>query len=360
MSSTTSASGASPTDPLAIASCSGPKATINNQSRNLDLSDALSGGSSSLTYIGGIFDANESENQDATYLETDAVPIVLLPKPESKDSAVEDRTIQKLVDRSRDAATLTVRLPYGVSTPTDGGLTTCYDGGRSFEADFLHKNQHLVKERKYNPNRSVIEQVRDELNANGVKLQSAIDPKSYYIPCTRLYSIMTYDTVCFLLHECDEEMSRLDVERLAGDIAPRLSSNATTSFRRIFAILILIRKPKAILEFHARTLDDSQLPYNFESEPSPESTPHPLSQLFQESEWKDGDVRDFCREQWEVWPAFFSVKGKKLVHYQCRPGEVLPFQKIRQKIKKGGYGEVACYKLHPDQQNLVRYTVCVY
>lgn len=352
-----------PTNSIIVGGSSGTNETSKEQPRNLGPFSGISRRSSSLTrHAGTKFDDNETEGRESTGIERDSVSIVLSQQPESENTAAKDGKVEILVKKSSDALTvqspLIVHSPLGVLTPTEGGLTTCDDGGRTFEADFLAENEDMVNERTYDSGHSVIEQVRDDLDATSVKLQSAIDPKSWYISCTSLHAIMTFKTACLLLHEIDAGMSQSYVEQVAEEIAPPLSRRYATSFRRIFAILILIRKPKAILELHARSLDDSQL-CKFDSEPSSGSPLHPMLEFFRDAKWKDGDIRDFCRVQWEVWPVFFSVTGRKVIHYECRAGEILPFRKINQKIMKGGYGEVACYELHPHQQTLVRYTVSI-
>jgi hypothetical protein len=236
-------------------------------------------------------------------------------------------------------------------TPTDGGLTTCDDGGHDFEVEFLKNNPTLIVARDYSMRRPVVESVRDDLNARGTKIQSATDSKGWFIPCTRLHQIMTYETIRLLLHECDPTLSEKLVREKAAKIAPSLESS-TNPFRRVFAILILIRKPSAIFSFLENEIDDTQLPFYVDEEDRP---PH---DVFQIADWKDQDIRDFCQTQWEIWPVFFSVKGEKIVHYECRRGEILPFVNHEWRfIKKGGSGEIACYGLHSHQQSLKRYTV---
>lgn len=271
--------------------------------------------------------------------------IDLSPKGEHETTSLYERQLPFLTPG------LDVPSALQQSTQTEGGLTTCGDGGHGFEANYLRNNTELVVARDYSNHSSVIESVRDDLNARESKLESAASPNAWFIPCTNLHQIMTFETVYQLLGKCDPGLPESSIREKAARITPPFESSLSP-FRRVFAILILIRKESAIFRFLDNGIDDFQLPLYFDNEERPESD------IFQIADFKDQDIRDFCRTQWEVWPVFFSSQNGKIVHYECRRGEILPFMKHKWKLnKKGGSGELACYALHPHQQDFTRHTV---
>jgi hypothetical protein len=242
-----------------------------------------------------------------------------------------------------------------VTVVTEGGMTTCDDGGHDFEGLFLKNNPHRIPHRSYASSQTVLERVRKDLNADGTKIRSAAGSRPFFIPCTSLYSIMSQETVGLLLQETypNEDLGETTKEV----VAPLLAG--ARSFRRAFAILILINKQADLRWFVEKGIDDSQLPFDFDEMNHPSAE---FMELRVNSAWETEDFRRFCHTRLEVSPVFFSVSGpsnkEKIVHYQCRLGEVLPFVEHEWTInKQGGFGEVTSYKLHEDQQNLHRYTV---
>jgi serine/threonine protein kinase len=318
-------------------------------------------------YIGGAFDSSDME-RIASNAESNAdveienilsikreigggdddISINLQSTPGHMNEATDERPLL-FNTGSDDPLPLTLKPPAHM----ERALTTCDDGGHVFEADFLRTHPELIIGRDYSKRVPVLKSVRDDLNAGGTKLRSATEVQhTYFIPCTTLHQIMTEQTVRLLLRECDTTLATNVIHQQAAKIAPPLQFNLSP-FRRVFAILILIRKPLVIFSFLKNGINDSLLPFELDEDDGP---PHAI---FTEDDWGDQDIRDFCRTQWEVWPVFFSGQGEKIVHYECRRGEILPFTIAEQEwklFKKGGNGEITSYQLHPHQQSLTRYT----
>lgn len=237
-----------------------------------------------------------------------------------------------------------------LSIVTEGGMTTCSDGGRELERLFLRSNPDRVSHRNFSTAKSIVRTVKKELNADKTKLQSAAGSKPFFIPCTAIHSIISQETVDLLLQELypNETLGKMNKEVLA----PELPS--APSFRRTITILILIDKSKYLRWFFRNDISDSELPFDFGE------MMDPLSR-YAELGWEPEDFRNFCRVRSEVSPVFFSVskseEREKIVHYRCHSGEVLPFTKQHELAAKGGFGEVSSYDLHEDQQDLHRYTV---
>ena len=222
-----------------------------------------------------------------------------------------------------------------LSIVTEGGMTTCGDGGQNLERNFLKDNPGKVFHRSYASVESVVKSVRRDLNADVTKVQSAENSKPFFIPCTALYSIMSQETVGLLLRELypSENLGMMNKEVLAP-----LSPGAP-SFRRTIAILILIHKQGDLRWFFQQNIDDSELPFDFIEMKNPNSEYANLG-------WETEDFRNFCRVRSEVSPVFFAVsksnQKEKIVHYQCRAGEVVPFTKHNWRVR-AGFGEVSSY-----------------
>jgi hypothetical protein len=279
--------------------------------------------------------------------------------PSPKDLPFPEKTTSQNVRRVNGNC-LSVQMSSKPTTPshsqsstlsivTEGGMTTCGDGGQNLERLFLANNPGRVSHRSYAAAQSVVKIVRKELNADETKVQSAANSKPFFIPCTALYSILSQGTVGLLLQELypGEKLGKMNKEVLAP-LPP-----GAPSFRRTIAILILIHKQADLRWFFQQDINDSELPFDFVEMKDPNSK-------YAELDWETEDFRNFCRVRSEVSPVFFAVskfdEKEKIVHYQCRTGEVVPFTKHNWTVR-AGFGEVSSYDLHEDQQNLHRYTV---
>jgi hypothetical protein len=273
------------------------------------------------------------------------------PSPEETTGQNVRRVNSKLLGIQTGSKPTTPSLSQAstLSIVTEGGMTTCGDGGQNLERLFLKNNPGKVSHRSYAAVESVVKSVRTDLNADETKVQSAANSKPFFIPCTALYSIMSQETVGLLLTELypGEKLGMMNKKVLA----PLLPG--APSFRRTIAILILIHKQADLRWFFQQDINDSELPFDFIEMKNPRSK-------YAELGWETEDFRNFCRVRSEVSPVFFAVsksdEKEKIVHYQCRSGEVVPFTKHNWTVR-AGFGEVSSYNLHEDQQNLHRYTV---
>ena len=239
------------------------------------------------------------------------------------------------------------------------------------------------------------------------RVLSAIGPNNWFIPCTELVRIMRREVVIKLLPECVAGPLSEDYRmELAEKICP--SDDSLPSYKHILATLVLIGKQGAIMDFVNHDINDNRLPLEMVLV---KNSPHVLCTRDKErgttdflpftQHWNKKHLADFNRAQWETEPLFFSTDGDKIVHYKCRPGEILPFvhkdtgyesgenspitsshsspidqrpgrtdTRLTKDSKtsktsssrtdpdmEGGYGKVFIYRLHPSQQSLKRYTV---
>lgn len=242
-----------------------------------------------------------------------------------------------------------------LSVVTEGGMTICSDGGQELERMFLTRNPNRVSHRTYTEAKSIVKTIKKELNLDTTKLQSAVAPQPFFIPCTALHSIISQETVDLLLQELypNKKLGQMNKDVLV----PSLPS--ARSFRRTIAILILIDKSAYLNWFFEKDISDKELPLDFSEMQDPRSIYAELAGFG----WEPEDFRNFCRARAEVSPVFFSVSNsderEKIVHYRCRSDEVLPFTQQHGLTAKGGFGKVSSYDLHEDQQNLHRHTVRV-
>lgn len=127
------------------------------------------------------------------------------------------------------------------------------------------------------------------------------------------------------------------------------------SFRKIFAILLLIEHPLKIRRFIEEGVCDSDLP--FQKIPlGKRRTPFELRRrTFSDQSlrcfqgWKFGPLDMFYKYQWNVLAPSFASGEEKLVKF---PSDlILPFTSMRSTGLRGGFGEVFMVDIHPDHHN---------
>ncbi|KAH0537549.1 hypothetical protein FGG08_005648 [Glutinoglossum americanum] len=177
----------------------------------------------------------------------------------------------------------------------------------------------------------------------------------YFIPCNDFDRLITFKTI-------EEELARMrpDIppfERL--DIANDIFSTA----RKLFAILITIRKGLAILDFVKDHISDSDLPLSLSKEvgwqfPTSEGLQTPLDRLLQAvTSWDSHDIDAFSRTQWWFLAPVFDQQAR---HYKLADEVVLPFIEDREgdpdQVKSGGYSKVWGIRIHRAHQTIYRST----
>lgn len=272
-------------------------------------------------------------------------------------------------------------------------FTVCSDRGLDLEGQHIARVAESQTPFDYQSIKSpndFIQQLRDDLEP---KLSAFFGKyESYFLPWTVLHRVLSTGTVLQLLQHLNKAsgggMRRkdCDLRRLAESLAPPLSElgrgrGVNGQFRRTLATLILVGREAMIFAFVDAGLDDgSLLDIDFDGlEPAP-ATESTYKALF--TGWKPKEVKDFKSLRWQLSPTFFSVKrmsetGKgteglpsdlseqegvtlaKRVRYRLRSTEeVLPFQPSQRPATSGGFADVRFFRLHEDQQNLPRFTVC--
>lgn len=150
------------------------------------------------------------------------------------------------------------------------------------------------------------------------------------------------------------------------------------SFKKIFAILVLIEKADAILDFTINGIDDSSLPLH--NEPGTES----LSYIANENmyrvlsftwNWNWSISSSFLRNQWAFLAPTFESTPETICHYQLSEDHILPIiynegpsvpgpekvngEMIRHLGNFGDLPEVTKVRLHPQHYKFQDYPVRV-
>lgn len=145
----------------------------------------------------------------------------------------------------------------------------------------------------------------------------------------------------------------------------------TRSFIKIFAILIIIQKTKAIVKLMEEDVNDSDLPLikvPRANEPKlfdlrVRSKPSKVLKCFQMKwNWNQLNIRNFEEWQWATLPLVFarSTGIRKVTHYSLQEQRILPFTKDSSQYKphysgktelEGGFASVFKVGIHPEHHN---------
>lgn len=199
----------------------------------------------------------------------------------------------------------------------------------------------------------VREQLMGLLQSNS-KFNSASDS---YLCDFHVWQFFNEGLVSQLLNHCGER-SPNEKEVAAQRICSLPSSKKDTkfrSFRKIFAILILIKQEQRIYDFLNYELDDSTLPL---TKIGKDSAPYHLAAYKADQRshhrvfrgWGSSDVKAFDDWQWQLSAPFFKKEENgKCLHYRFTDRVVLPFSNIIELGSKGAFGRV--YKLDIDPRH---------
>ena len=129
-------------------------------------------------------------------------------------------------------------------------------------------------------------------------------------------------------------------------------------FRKIFAILVLIDKPRYIEKFIEDGICDAHLPlgiYNTRTILSKSwlcrNDTSTAVRLRCSEKWSNNSIRQFYKSQWIVLSPFFKLEDDgKPRHLKVPNDAVLPFESIEH-AGKGGFGDVYKIRIHPDHHN---------
>ncbi|KAH7385336.1 kinase-like domain-containing protein [Phaeosphaeria sp. MPI-PUGE-AT-0046c] len=138
------------------------------------------------------------------------------------------------------------------------------------------------------------------------------------------------------------------------------------SFRKIFALLVIIEATKSILQFLEEDISDLDLPLKLvkwrgidglcrrESASQDEGVP---LECLRRPQWSLNKLRNFEYYQWRLLaPFFYQDKSSDVKHYKLNDHHILPFIPLDDMAdedteREGGFGRVILVDIHSDHHN---------
>ncbi|KAL2198853.1 kinase-like domain-containing protein [Corynascus similis CBS 632.67] len=163
------------------------------------------------------------------------------------------------------------------------------------------------------------------------------DKSKSYIPNNVLDTIVTPDAISTILPLIAEGATPAELDNLAQTIVGRRSekNDEVKEYRKVFVILMLIKKVDSIHDFVKAEITDARLPLLRINERSlrsfdlcPSDNNEAISFI---KAWDDEEIELFEKEQWGILAPFFSSKTEEkdgVRHYKFSSRERLPFQLI--------------------------------
>lgn len=191
------------------------------------------------------------------------------------------------------------------------------------------------------------------------------------IPKEKLYHVVNAESVAQqLIKDFSKIHSSEQSKAYAREICTetevtRKKKQVIRSYRKIFALLVIIDAPSSILLFLEEDVSDLELPMTLEKLEGTEDhyrkgDPYkkPLK-CFKHGIWSPYKLESFQEKQWLMLAPFFSMDGESVRHYILQDDHILPFlplvpsteaeNRIHHKI--GGYGKVMMVRIHNEHRN---------
>jgi hypothetical protein len=213
-----------------------------------------------------------------------------------------------------------------------------------------------------------------EQRLRGALCQHAHKESKSFLPRDKLNELVVEDSVAETLTECIPELSVNSARQLALTICPGSGRDPLhPSFRRMFAILVMIEQPQEILILVNNNITDHDLPLvkvrnrnAGRSELRRRTEPHKSLECI--DKWSSFLVDLFEEYQWTVLSPFFSRGNKGAVRfYPLDDQTILPFIEDSSRDAnlegdddfQGGHGSVSRVKIHPSHFDFRSIAVCI-
>ncbi|KAJ9148594.1 Kinase-like protein [Pleurostoma richardsiae] len=157
------------------------------------------------------------------------------------------------------------------------------------------------------------------------------------------------------IHAMARKICELTTSTGAAEYSEQLDKR---SFRKIFAILLLIERPSKIWNFVEEGVSDADLPLvKIQRKSRPwtfklrrKEARHTSLQCFKG--WRHSTIARFEEWQWAMLAPYFARGTRKDVKHYTLPDEtILPFTSWENKREPGGFGQVYKVSIHPDHHN---------
>lgn len=178
-----------------------------------------------------------------------------------------------------------------------------------------------------------------------------------FIPYDKLRAILTKDRVRSILLQTStyETASPREIDETAETITVTSQINDhSTSYIRIFGILVLMNKVKYIKDFLKESIADADLPLRYSpNDPWGSNLVMKNSDSDNESplrcfeEWDPEHMDRFLEKQEKLTSPRLRMRGDHLCLHRLRNNIILPFIECDNKPHVGGFGTVCKVKIHP-------------
>lgn len=164
-----------------------------------------------------------------------------------------------------------------------------------------------------------------------------------YLPIDKFESIFSPEAVRLLIKAPHQKLTRDPEQRLDHIIG----SNSNQTFRRILAILVMVKMVSHIEQFIDNSVSDGDMPIRQEPVSSGHLTTRhdkTIPDFF--GDWERNDVELFYIYQRFFFVPFFDIREEQLYAYQFSDEVRLPWQEYEAKTS-GGSGVIHRVRIHP-------------
>lgn len=201
-----------------------------------------------------------------------------------------------------------------------------------------------------------------------------VGKRDHFLPLDCLVKLITEQSIQYELRKLNPELYsdlvpvRGDPSSLTAEILNvKVKQRRNTSRRKIFAILVMMQRPEAILDVIREKIYDYHLPFQFGK-----STETDVFSKAREGEvavpidffrhWNITSRESFKNYQWEMTAPYFRLswkEGMRVYEYVLEPRTILPFieeatdtgNQQREITYSGGTSYVRKLKIHPAHHN---------
>jgi hypothetical protein len=180
-----------------------------------------------------------------------------------------------------------------------------------------------------------------------------------YIPNDVFNNLFTREKISRAITAIFPELQNPEREKLIDQIDPPSKIEQHETRKKLFAILIKMQIPRAIISFVKDGVSDRHLP--FRTGPGDKwleyRRDHASNQYYPITSFRNDPI-DVCElfvlYQWRFLAPFFHFTKTEAPHYSIQPRDIpLPFAEEDPSIRKnGGFGQVCKVKIHQAHHDL--------
>ncbi|EAQ87592.1 hypothetical protein CHGG_04211 [Chaetomium globosum CBS 148.51] len=255
-----------------------------------------------------------------------------------------------------------LRRPPASEAETEASRMTIWDRGDAQYNEAKNSTEWSHKPEVILPTTLPNEPLIDRLMS--LRCESSRPKGSQYYPKGTVEALMTAEEIESVIREgrhhlegAGRRLTDEEVRDYARAAHVQLDDDTESSYRRIFAILVLLKRGWDIVLFIDEGICDKHLPLKTVPVPGahPDARPKmrlggdPNTPLAWLSHWPGVDHEGFEREQWLMLAPFFARGQRKSAWlYELPRTVVLPWiEKETEVVRQGGYGLVSKVKIHP-------------